>query len=315
MDVLRAALGRGELDLLRGVLRHQARRDVRRAVPRPGRPAGPRRRGRRLARPRASSASSRRAGFETALRAYVENCVETDRLLLPRRLRRRGARPDHRVPRRGRRRAAADASATASSPSATPSTASSRRSTTATTGTLPQRRRCRPASTATATTLLALADLYASRGPDGVRRQQRRGDLRDQLPRRPLLGRRRRRCRPGRRLRGGLADLRRGVRLGPGRLPRVQVAGPPSRRSTIDGAGRRPDRGRRHDPRPGHARTRGPRRWPTSSSPAVLVSRDGDGHTGYNAGNDCVDEAVEAYLIDGDRPRGRPHLLTRAQPV
>ena len=30
----------------------------------------------------------------------------------------------------------------------------------------------------------------------------------------------------------------------------------------------------------------------------VLVSRDGDGHTGYNQGNDCVDEAVEDYLID-----------------
>jgi pimeloyl-ACP methyl ester carboxylesterase len=34
----------------------------------------------------------------------------------------------------------------------------------------------------------------------------------------------------------------------------------------------------------------------------VLVSRDGDGHTGYNSGNDCVDEAVEAYLIDGTVP-------------
>ena len=34
----------------------------------------------------------------------------------------------------------------------------------------------------------------------------------------------------------------------------------------------------------------------------VLVSRDGDGHTGYNAGNDCVDEAVEGYLVDGTVP-------------
>ena len=34
----------------------------------------------------------------------------------------------------------------------------------------------------------------------------------------------------------------------------------------------------------------------------VLVSRDGDGHTGYNAGNDCVDEAIEAYLVDGTAP-------------
>ncbi|QWF22744.1 alpha/beta hydrolase [Nocardioides sp. LMS-CY] len=34
----------------------------------------------------------------------------------------------------------------------------------------------------------------------------------------------------------------------------------------------------------------------------VLVSRDGDGHTGYNSGNDCVDEAVEGYLLAGVVP-------------
>ncbi|MFA6300267.1 MAG: alpha/beta hydrolase, partial [Nocardioides sp.] len=34
----------------------------------------------------------------------------------------------------------------------------------------------------------------------------------------------------------------------------------------------------------------------------VLVSRDGDGHTGYNAGNECVDTAIEAYLTDGTVP-------------
>jgi pimeloyl-ACP methyl ester carboxylesterase len=35
----------------------------------------------------------------------------------------------------------------------------------------------------------------------------------------------------------------------------------------------------------------------------VLVSRDGDGHTGYNAGNGCVDRAVESFLDDGTVPR------------
>ncbi|MFC4783223.1 alpha/beta hydrolase [Nocardioides sp. MAHUQ-72] len=35
----------------------------------------------------------------------------------------------------------------------------------------------------------------------------------------------------------------------------------------------------------------------------VLVRRDGDGHTGYNAGNDCVDGAVEHYLLDGTVPQ------------
>ena len=53
----------------------------------------------------------------------------------------------------------------------------------------------------------------------------------------------------------------------------------------------------------------------------MLLSRDGDGHTGYNMGNDCVDETVEDYLLDGDvpedgdkdcgswfpRPAGRPY--------
>jgi pimeloyl-ACP methyl ester carboxylesterase len=34
----------------------------------------------------------------------------------------------------------------------------------------------------------------------------------------------------------------------------------------------------------------------------VLVSRDGDGHTGYNKGNDCVDKAVHGYLLDGTVP-------------
>jgi pimeloyl-ACP methyl ester carboxylesterase len=35
----------------------------------------------------------------------------------------------------------------------------------------------------------------------------------------------------------------------------------------------------------------------------VLVSRDGDGHTGYNEGNECVDSAVDDYLLDGTVPK------------
>jgi len=34
----------------------------------------------------------------------------------------------------------------------------------------------------------------------------------------------------------------------------------------------------------------------------VLVERDGDGHTAYNAGNECIDTIVEDYLLDGDVP-------------
>lgn len=35
----------------------------------------------------------------------------------------------------------------------------------------------------------------------------------------------------------------------------------------------------------------------------VLITRDGDGHGGYHAGNACVDDAVEAYLIEGTAPK------------
>jgi hypothetical protein len=35
----------------------------------------------------------------------------------------------------------------------------------------------------------------------------------------------------------------------------------------------------------------------------VLVTRDGDGHTAYNSGNECVDNALEDYLIEGKVPR------------
>ena len=34
----------------------------------------------------------------------------------------------------------------------------------------------------------------------------------------------------------------------------------------------------------------------------VLVVRDGDGHGGYSAGNDCVDDLVESYLVSGQVP-------------
>ncbi|MBO0979948.1 alpha/beta hydrolase [Microbacterium sp. SD291] len=36
----------------------------------------------------------------------------------------------------------------------------------------------------------------------------------------------------------------------------------------------------------------------------VLITRVGEGHTGYNKGNSCVDEAVEAFLLDDAVPEG-----------
>lgn len=51
-----------------------------------------------------------------------------------------------------------------------------------------------------------------------------------------------------------------------------------------------------------------PLRWAQALAaqldPAILITRDGDGHTGYNMDNPCVDDVVESYLIDGDVPDG-----------
>ncbi|WP_246159883.1 alpha/beta hydrolase [Microbacterium rhizomatis] len=38
-------------------------------------------------------------------------------------------------------------------------------------------------------------------------------------------------------------------------------------------------------------------------SSGVLITRVGEGHTGYNKGNSCVDSAVESYFIDGTVPQ------------
>lgn len=37
-------------------------------------------------------------------------------------------------------------------------------------------------------------------------------------------------------------------------------------------------------------------------SSGVLITREGEGHTGYGRGSSCVDAAVEAYLVDGTVP-------------
>jgi hypothetical protein len=33
-----------------------------------------------------------------------------------------------------------------------------------------------------------------------------------------------------------------------------------------------------------------------------LLTREGDGHTGYGMGNTCIDSAVDAYLVEGTVP-------------
>ena len=35
---------------------------------------------------------------------------------------------------------------------------------------------------------------------------------------------------------------------------------------------------------------------------SVLITHDGSGHTAYRKGSDCIDDAVDDYLIDGTVP-------------
>jgi pimeloyl-ACP methyl ester carboxylesterase len=50
-----------------------------------------------------------------------------------------------------------------------------------------------------------------------------------------------------------------------------------------------------------------PYRWAVSLAhqlrSGVLISRDGDGHTGYHQGNSCVDNAVDGYLVSDVVPK------------
>ena len=168
MDVLRAALGRVDADLPRRVLRHLARRDVRRAVPRPGRPAGPRRRASTcpLDSPRAGARAGRRASRPRCA-PTSQNCVDaTDSCFLGDSVD-EGLAPD---PATSSTRSTQQPLPTGDGPRARGRQRVLRhrrcRSTTATTGSS-SARRCERRSTATAPTLLRLADLYASRDADG----------------------------------------------------------------------------------------------------------------------------------------------------
>ena len=43
---------------------------------------------------------------------------------------------------------------------------------------------------------------------------------------------------------------------------------------------------------------------------ASLITFDGDGHTAYTRSNSCVDQAVDAYYLEGDPAARRPALLS-----
>ena len=278
----RAAGGTGgvEADLPRRVVRHPAGRDVRRAVPGPGRAAGPRRR-RGPVRDHREMALDQARGFETALRAYVQNCVDsTDSCFLGSpwtrgwagssgsstrsthvRCRRRRTRP------RGGQRLLRDRP-----PALQPG--------------LLDRAQPGPAERfdGDGTTLLRLSDAYTlAHGGRRVRRQPARGVLRRQLPRRPVGDRAVGGGRAARRRSSRRPHLRPVVRLGltsclgfearaAERLGEVRAAGAPP--IVVIGTTRDPAT---------------PMKWAEALADqlesGVLIRRDGDGHTGYHAGN------------------------------
>ena len=40
--------------------------------------------------------------------------------------------------------------------------------------------------------------------------------------------------------------------------------------------------------------------------PRSLVTYNGDGHTAYGRGNSCINDTVDAFLLDGKLPKGDP---------
>ena len=160
--------------------------------------------------------------------------------------------------------------------------------------------------------LLALSDQYTSRGPDGYTDNSHEAlyavnclDHGDSVPveqvPQPFDG-----VREGlaRRSGGvfayGLSTLR--LLAGEERQDARARSTPPARRRSWSSV-RRATRPRRTS-------------WATALaaqlSRGVLVSRDGDGHTGFQQGNSCVDDAVERLPGPRHRPGGRPLLLTAA---
>ena len=154
-----------------------------------------------------------------------------------------------------------------------------------------------------------LADFYYDRAGRRVPRQ-----LHGAFPRVQLHGLSGRldaggRCRCAGRARGEGSDDR-AVLVGPrpcsvGRIRRPASAAP----IAADGAAPIVVVGTTNDPAT-------PYSWAVSLadqlSSGVLVTRVGEGHTGFNKGNQCVDDAVEAYLLEGDGARGRTALRVAA---
>ena len=150
------------------------------------------------------------------------------------------------------------------------------------------------------TTLLELADLYSSRGPDGYTDNSVEAFVAINCLDDPSAV-------PPRRVRAEVSEFRAvsptfGDVFAWGLATCLgQEAESTERSLRIDAAGAAPIVvvGTTRDPATPFA-------WSVALADqlesGVLVRREGDGHTGYNAGNECVDTAVEAYLVRGTVP-------------
>ena len=300
MDVLRAALGEAQLSYLGFSYGTTLGVDLRRAVPRQGRPVRARRRHRPDPRLPRERARARPAGFETALR----------------RLRRELRRRRRLLPRRHRRR---------------------RRSTPITD--LLDDIEAEPLPTdqdrdleignafyGIVTPLYSrdnwpILDQALQEALDGERQHAAAALRLLRLPRRPTAATpttasrrstrstasttRRRSSRGGARrdprLRGGLA--RPSARCSPGAWSAATASRsrPREPTPTIDAEGAAPIVvvGTTRDPATPYEEAVA---LADQLESGVLLTRDGDGHTGYNKGNACIDEAVEGYLLEGTVP-------------
>ena len=158
-----------------------------------------------------------------------------------------------------------------------------------------RRARARPAG-ATAHCCCASSTPYINRNPDGTYGNEQEANTADQLPRHAVADRpggaaSRRRPRPPRPPpSSGVADLYGGLTCVFWPVP---ATGHPH---AIRAAGLAANRGRRQHRRPGHA-LRQAQALAAELQHGVLITRVGDGHTGYRS-SACVRQAVDAYLID-----------------
>ena len=240
-------------------------------------------------------------GFETALTAYVESCVADGDCYLGGDVDDAASTGSASCSTTWTASRSRPATATGCSPRDGRSTASGRRCTTSPTGgcsTAPWGQRCE----GDGTELLRLSDAYTSRGPAGYVNNSLEALVAVNCLDRPagLSPAQARRAAPeveeasptfGRIFALGLTGCRGWpVQTGKGPGPLTAEGSDPI---LVVGTSRDPAT---------------PLVWAEGLArqldAGVLVRRDGDGHTGYRAGNECVDDTVERYLVSGTVPDG-----------